>query len=187
MSEEFPDLSGGAFGLAALGSAEGADQSRRLMASADNLLGKASRALEVGDAARARRFVDRAMALPFDDHEEVHPAWWSAHMALHTLVVDEVEESVADDHLWLTAAERLLAVEDGAGALSLRQVLGTVGESVALTPYERTRCAELSGGHTEDGWWDAPPAEVTADVVLDVLRVADAYEDALLELGPDLD
>ncbi|MEZ0164742.1 hypothetical protein AB2L27_08190 [Kineococcus sp. LSe6-4] len=173
---DIPGLSRSAFGSTSFG---GAEESDRLITSADNLLGKASRALEAGDEEKARRLVERAMALPVDEHEGVHPAWWSSHMALHTLVVDAIEESEENDHRWLSAAEAVLSGDDGPGAVSLRGTLGSAGESVGLTPHEARRCTELGAGHSEDDRWDAPASEITAAAVLDVLRVAQTYREQL--------
>jgi len=175
VSEFLPDTSGSAFGLAVLGSAEGADESRRLQASAENLLGKAFVALGRGDQERADRLVARALALPFDDHEQVHPAWWAAHTFLDSLLAHEVETSPGEEHAWLDAAAAVLPAQQGAGGRALRGVLGTLTHTEELTAGENRRCRELSRGATEDVWWDAPAVDVTAEAVLDVLRIADAY------------
>lgn len=182
VSELLPDLSGSAFGLATLGSAEGSDESRRLQASAENLVGKAFTALGRSDHERAERFVARALSLPFDDHEQVHPAWWAAHTFLYSLLAHGVETSADDDHTWLDAAAAVLPPQQGPGGHALRGVLGTLPRSEELTVGETGRCEELSLGVTEDSWWDAPAADVTAEAVLDVLRVADAYVTALRSL-----
>lgn len=196
MSEFLPDLSANAFGLpdsafglATLGSAEGADESRRLQASAENLLGKAFIALGRGDQERTERLVTRALALPFDDHEQVHPAWWAAHTFLYSLLAHEVETSPDDEHAWLDAAAAVLSLQavlspqQGAGGRALRGMLGTLTHTGELTVGEARRCGELSRGVTEDEWWDAPVTDVTAEAVLDVLRVADAYVAALKSLN----
>ncbi|WP_328291458.1 hypothetical protein OG218_01620 [Kineococcus sp. NBC_00420] len=187
MSEFLPDLSANAFGLpdsafglATLGSAEGADESRRLQASAENLLGKAFIALGCGDQ---ERLVTRALALPFDDHEQVHPTWWAAHTFLYSLLAHEVETLPDDEHAWLDAAAAVLSPQQGAGGRALRGVLNTLTHTGELSVGEARRCGELSRGVTEDVWWDAPVAEVTVEAVLDVLRVADAYVAALKSLN----
>ncbi len=59
------------------------------MEAADNLLGKALRRLEEGNQERAQAFIQRALSLPYDEHEELHPASWSAYMALFMPLSDD--------------------------------------------------------------------------------------------------
>ena len=70
----------------------GQEFSRPLHVAADNLLDKALRALDQGDRERAQRYVERAARIPFDDHEEVQPGLFSAHMTLFSSVTDALED-----------------------------------------------------------------------------------------------
>lgn len=78
----------------------------------DNLLDKALRAIMHGDEDRARAFLERAAALPFDEHERVRPARWQAHLSLHNIVADAFDEADDNDDRWLDA---LFAVWDATG------------------------------------------------------------------------
>jgi hypothetical protein len=68
---------------------------------AENLLIKARRALDNNDVDRARAFVDRAVRLPFDEHEGAAPAALAVHMDLFCVVTDALEQAEADDSRWL--------------------------------------------------------------------------------------
>lgn len=181
VSDATVDPFSSAFGLAVGGSAAGAAESTRLSSAAGNLLRKAFDCLNT-DEARARRLVERALALPYDEHEQTVPAVWEAFMLLHEVVLDELESSVPEEHGWLDAAADVLARHTGPGADALRGVLDFDRSAVELTPAEAQRCRELNRGTTEDTWFDASPGEVTAETVLDVLRVAAAFQEAL-EVG----
>lgn len=82
-----------------------------LQRGARNLLDKAVRALHAGEPERAAHLVDRALTLPYDDHEESVPAAMMAGQLLYDMLSDAVEESDADEDLWLDAA---LTVLEGA-------------------------------------------------------------------------
>lgn len=62
-----------------------------LRQAAENLLFKARRALDDHDVDRAATWVDRAVELPFDEHEEVAPAAQAVHMDLFCAVTDAAE------------------------------------------------------------------------------------------------
>jgi hypothetical protein len=49
--------------------------SHGLQIAADNLLTKALKAMMIGDPAKAQGYVERAVRLPFDEHEQNDPAW----------------------------------------------------------------------------------------------------------------
>ena len=104
---------------------------------ATNLLTKAARALESGEGERARGLVDRAVRLPFDRHEDAHPAAISGHMELFSLISDEVEVAKESDTRWLDAAIAVLATADEAGRYELRDVLSAIDHFFNLTPGER--------------------------------------------------
>jgi hypothetical protein len=54
-----------------------AEVSDGLQEAGRNLLDKAFRAARAGEAPRARGYVERAVRLPFDEHEQCGTAWWA--------------------------------------------------------------------------------------------------------------
>jgi hypothetical protein len=106
---------------------------------AENLLLKARRALDNADADRARAFVDRAVGLPFDEHEEAAPVALAAHMDLYCLVTDALEQAETDDSRWLDAAEVVLDIADEAGRCDMRDVLLDIDHDYSVTHKEHRR------------------------------------------------
>ena len=106
---------------------------------AGNLLAKARRALDEHDHDRAKAFVDRAVRLPYDDHERAAPAAIAAHMELFCLVVDILEESTVGDSRWLDAAIAVLANADEPAQCDIRDILVAIDHDYSLTPPERSR------------------------------------------------
>ena len=155
------------------------------MAAADNLLAKAQRAVRDGDRERAARYIARAVELPFDDHEEAHPAAWQAHMALFTVVTDEVEEAAAGDYRWLDAAIQVLGSAGDRARRDLRDVLSTIDDDYQLEGKERRRLrqaiADVPAGPELNGL--ALPPEQLAVAVLEVVEACVAYEEALDSLA----
>jgi len=103
---------------------------------ASNLLVKAGRSLDNGDPGRARAYVDRAVRLPYDRHEESDPAAMEAHMALFCLVTDALEESDEDDSAWLEAAIEVLSTADERGRCTMRDVLAAIAQDYELHRQE---------------------------------------------------
>jgi hypothetical protein len=103
---------------------------------AENLLIKARRALDEHDADRARAFVDRAVRLPFDEHEKAAPVALAAHMDLFCVVTDTLEQNADDDAGWLDAAVAVLRDAEDAAAYELRDVLVSIEHDYALSPHE---------------------------------------------------
>lgn len=106
---------------------------------ATNLLGKAQRALDSGDVDRARRYVEHAARLPFDDHEKVIPAAVAAHMELFSLVTDEAEQAGEHDSRWLDAALTVLADSDESARYEIRDVLVAIEHDYVLEAAEGSR------------------------------------------------
>lgn len=102
---------------------------------AENLLNKAIDRLELGDVERAERFISRAAAIPFDEHERIWPGPMMADQMLHGLLCDFVEdwadaqaypedyESVEWLHEHLAGIVDDLDARDGA---ALRDVVETI-------------------------------------------------------------
>lgn len=140
---------------------------------ADNLLTKAIRRLADGDHDGARGFVERALKLPRDDHDDIDPAPWAAHMTLFNALVDDVEGSPEGDDAWLGRAEQVLREAAPVAAAEVRAVLRTMLASMAeLTPAETRRLRALTPGVPEDaepldGVPDEPEARIAA--ILEVL------------------
>jgi hypothetical protein len=149
-----------------------------------NLLNKALDALEHGDRVRATRLVERAARLPFDDHEEVRPGWFQAHMLLFDAVSDAAEEAEPGDARWLDAA---LGATEGAGddgLADMLDVLRTIDHDYGVPPREsrriRRKVAEFRirdeevAGRIDRGETD----EISA--VLEILEVLLRFDEAVL-------
>jgi hypothetical protein len=106
---------------------------------AENLLAKARRALDDNDVDRASALVDRAIRLPFDEHEGAAPAALAVHMDLFCAVTDALERAEADDSRWLDAALDVLGGADGTAACDLRDVLVAIDHDYSLSPPEHAR------------------------------------------------
>jgi hypothetical protein len=104
---------------------------------AENLLAKARRALDDNDVDRASALVDRAIRLPFDEHEGAAPAALAVHMDLFCAVTDALERAEADDSRWLDAALDVLGGADGTSLRSARRAGGH--RSRLLAEPTRTR------------------------------------------------
>ncbi len=152
--------------------------SRGMAQAAANLLVKARRALDEGDDVRARRFVERALALPFDEHEEQLPGWWEAQMMMYTAVAERLETCADGDTSWLDAAEAVLAVADPRAAPALRESLPSLADDHDLSARELRRCRRAAGGILPDDWIENVPDDPTerADIVLAVLQLVRAYD-----------
>jgi hypothetical protein len=149
---------------------------------ASNLLAKARRALARGDADRATRYVDRAVALPFDAHERALPAAWSAHLDLFCLVTDALDRSAPDDSAWLAAALDVLSTAEDEARFDLRDVLQVIDQDYLLNRDEHRRLRAATA--------TVPPPTPLEDLVdlsadelrrnvLAVVAACNAYEAAL--------
>lgn len=178
------DPSTSAFGDPTPARREVAGVSFALQEAARNLLAKALQAVRDGDEPRARRLTERAFALPYDEHEEVAPAWWSASMLVDDLVIDEMESSEPDDDTWLTACEEVLAAVQGLPADALRGALAVAVTDHELSAAEARRARAAAGGVGSDAWLDRDPGgpREAVETVLGVLRSALAYEAAVARL-----
>ena len=160
--------------------------SRAQMTAATNLLDKAVRALDDGDEARARRFVERAVALPFDEHERVHPAAMMVHQRLFVAVTEALEDG-GDG--WLGAAVDTFASGSEEARYCLRDILMSVMQDYELTVGEERRVRRLISDVPERAELydlDLAPPEMAA-TILAVLEGIIHYVDAYEELIGDLD
>lgn len=114
-----------------------AAQSEVLLTCAGNLLDKAVRAIEAGDPGRTDALLDRAVALPYDEHEESLPAYWSAHMRLFCAVTDGLEATAEGDEAWLA---RCLAVVETLAAGGMDYATGAMYDvlTVVLQDFQLT-------------------------------------------------
>ncbi len=103
---------------------------------ASNLLNKARRALNDGDLERAREFVDRAVQLPYDKHEEAAPVAIAAHMDLFCLVIDTLESAETHDSRWLDCVLKVLATSDESTRCVMRDVLSAIDQDYSLNSGE---------------------------------------------------
>ena len=156
--------------------------SRAEMDAATNLLDKALRALDDGDEARARRFVDRAVALPYDEHEQVHPAAMTAHQQLFEAVTDAIEDG-GDE--WLGAVIDTLASAPEEAKYCLRDVLTAVLQDYELSDGDQRRLRRLIREvpeRAELSDLELPPeklATAVLDVLEGVIHFVDAYEESI--------
>jgi hypothetical protein len=154
--------------------------SRAQMAAATNLLTKALRALDDDDIDRARRFVDRAVALPYDDHERRHPGAAMAHMEMFSVVTDALEDGDDD---WLGAAADTLTSAPAEARYSMRDTLTAILQDYDLSEHEQRRVRHLIKDipeRVELGDLDLPPEQMAA-AVLEVLEGVIHFEDSMLE------
>lgn len=148
---------------------------------ASNLLVKAIRALDDGQSERARAYVDRAVRLPYDRHEESHPAAMEAHMALFCLVTDALEDADEDDSRWLDAAIAVQGAANEAGRCTMRDVLVAIDHDYHLSRTERASLRSATAAipdRPELRDLDLPPPEL-GDCVVSVLAVCRDYGAAL--------
>lgn len=158
--------------------------SRGLSEAANNLLVKAMRSLATGDRARAEALVDRAISLPFDEHERWSPAAAAGEQLLYNAVTDAVEDADADDPAWLDAALHVLGGTGPHAGPLLGHVLESVRNVYDLSKDERRRLragtADLSrqGELVDQSLTDAE-LKVT---LLEVLETCNAYAAELARL-----
>ena len=148
---------------------------------ATNLLDKALRALGDGDEDRARRFVERAAALPYDEHEETHPAASMAHQQLFDAVTDALEDG-GDE--WLDAASGAFASAPEQAKYCMRDVLEGVLQDYELSDAEQKRLRRLVRDVPERAELRdlGLSGEQLVTVVLEVLKGVNQYIDAYDEI-----
>jgi hypothetical protein len=159
--------------------------SRAVLTAANNLLAKADRALTEGDPQRAGRFIDRAAALHYDEHEQTAPAAFAASMMLFTAVTDTLERRRVGDSRWLDAAVEALSSCDGWGQSEMRHTLIVVRQDYIIEPSERrTIGATVAQAPERAELRDATlaPTEL-AMAVTSVLQVLQTYRAALAATG----
>lgn len=147
---------------------------------ADNLLTKARRVWR-DDRPRALAYVDRAVALPFDDYERAWPAAKAAEFGLYNLLVDEFEASAEEDDLWLEAALAVLNTLDTSARFDLRDVLNVIDKDYKITDRERLMLRAAVAPIPDRARLlnlDLTPAEVSSYVIA-ILDACVAYEDEL--------
>jgi len=151
---------------------------------AENLLAKALRWWRT-DRERALRYVDRAVALPFDDHEEQFPAAAAAEMLIFERLTEEVE---FDDGAWLEAAAVALEGARDPARFVLRDTLRAIDQEWELPERDRRRLSDLVGPippHPElSDMWELTPAELR-DAVVAVLEMCLTWEDAMEQVLED--
>ena len=156
--------------------------SQAQMDAATNLLHKALRALDDGDEDRARRFVERAVALPYDEHERMHPAAMMAQQQLFSAVTDALDNG-GDE--WLDAVIGTFASAPEQGRFTLRDVLKLVVQDYQLTdPEERPlrRITQDVPERTELPDLELPPeqlAPAVLEVLESVIQFVDGYEEVI--------
>lgn len=122
------------------------EESSAALEAAENLLSKAASRLAAGDEEGARTFVERALRLPFDDFEHVHPATWWLELEMSTRLSEEVELAAQDDSRWVDRAERLLDGAPAVAAAVIRCGLSDVLAEFPLAGDEQRRVLRLVDG-----------------------------------------
>jgi hypothetical protein len=137
--------------------------------------------LRADDEVKARTYVDRAVALPYDPHEQVQPAAEAACMVLFNLVVDVLEDSYEGDAGWVDAAATAARSAGRPGLAELRHALRVIDDSHDLSHRERSALRALAARLPHDVELrdqSLEPGEL-ADAVLSVLAVCRDYIAAL--------
>ena len=156
--------------------------SQAQMDAATNLLHKALRALDDGDEDRARRFVERAVALPYDEHERMHPAAMMAQQQLFSAVTDALDNG-GDE--WLDAVIGTFASAPEQGRFTLRDVLKEVLQDYQLSDREERHLRRITQDvpeRTELPDLELPPeqlAPAVLEVLESVIQFVDGYEEVI--------
>ena len=150
--------------------------SQAQMDAATNLLNKALRALNDGDEAKARRLVERAVALPYDEHEDTHPAAMMAHQQLFGAVVDALE---GGNDEWIDAAAATMASAPEQARCCLRDVLRDVRQDYEVSDAEQKRLRGLVR--------DVPERADLRDLELEGGQLAKAVREVLEGVNQYLD
>jgi hypothetical protein len=152
------------------------------MDAATNLLEKALRALDNGDEDRARRFVERAVALPYDEHERMHPAAMMAQQQLFSAVTDALDDG-GDE--WLDAATDTFASAPEQARYTLRDVLKEVLQDYELSGGEERRLRRITKDVPERAELpdlELPPEQLVPavlEVLEGVIHFVDAYDETI--------
>ena len=121
--------------------------------------------------------VERAVALPYDEVEQAHPAAWQAHMAMFMAVTDAAEEDDGED--WLDAVTDTFAAAGEEARFTLRDCVVEVLQGYELSGYDRRRLREAVAevpARTELDELDLTPDELSV-AILDILAGVVHYED----------
>lgn len=115
-----------------------------LKAAATNFLAKARKAYE-DDPARARRFIERLVDVPYDEHEQIFPGVIAAHYNLYESVVEAAEALEEDDRTWLAAALEVYASTNETGREEMEDVLAVLLNEGYGTRHQRREIRALVG------------------------------------------
>ncbi len=155
------------------------------MTGADNLVGKAMRALEIGDEARAARFIERACGLGYNERELLHYGPWAAHMLLHSEVSGGLEDSMTSEEEWLDVALEVREELTGVAREHLSDILYSIAaqaDHYGAEPRESRRITKAVGTRSlESDFGLAPDASVEkqAAVARALVEAALRYHRAL--------
>ena len=158
--------------------------SEGLQTAASNLVEKARRALEP-DPARARRFIERAVRVPFDDHEEVYPGVVAAHFSLYMALSDAVDELEVHDRRWVAAALEVYRSTNEVGREELADALAVlVAEGVGTARMRQEIRTAIGDRQPREMAYDDPPVGHAAQCayIEAVLRTRVEFESALAVL-----
>lgn len=157
--------------------AVGADRLTTATTGATNLLRHACAAIRRDDAARARAFVDRAIAIPVDGFHEVHPAEHGiTDVTIEVLLDAEAEGPLDDGTDWLDVARDIQATMDEFERTHWRTALIVLAETEDIDDNDRARLVRIVGRRYPK---DDPAAFLGADGaerMLSLLRGIVTYE-----------
>lgn len=110
--------------------------------SAENLLAKAQRALVAGDGEKAARYIDKAAAIAWDDHEGHVPAIAVAEFALYMTISDAMEACEVDDGGWIDGPAAVIE-SDSPGRRDVATALRDLASEGLFSRREQQRVDRL--------------------------------------------
>ncbi len=125
------------------------EQSEALLDAAGNLLTKATDRLAKNQDEVAGKLIDRAVALPYDDYEEVHPALYWLELKLYSQLDEQAEDAGKDDVRWIDRAEELMDEVAAAATGMVRAALQAVAQETPLPHAQERRLHRLIGASPE--------------------------------------
>ena len=147
------------------------------------LLEKAERRISSGDEVGARRIVDRALALPHDDFEDVVPAMEVASGGMLEDLTEAMAQSHEDDTAWLEAAVSALESSTDWGREQLAHCLNVLvddGDFFETQAHEIRRIQRsVPTMEATERLPERVPETERADYFLSVLRINLALRESL--------
>ncbi|GAB3256177.1 hypothetical protein [Kineosporia babensis] len=125
------------------------EQSAASFDAAENLLTKALDRLGKGQDEAALKLVERAVGLPYDEFERIHPALNWLELEIHSRLETQVEASRKDDLTWVEQVEVLVAGTSGTPQIMLRAGLYALLLDFGFPPAQERRLQALIGDESQ--------------------------------------